>query len=301
MLKFRPTINFLKRLYAPFAGISCVLSLIIFANDNNDGDLILADTPQEYYAYLTTLNKETKQSNFAYQSALFALGYEKSLGKCGIDGFVGPASTEAIKQFQQDQGLETSGKINKQTRIAIFKEVKKSDTAKDILDRLILKPFRTESAQDFIDGMNWQLSDLNRYGTAILRPDAMITSAIMTVTNTVTTILQRDEDLDLKELFSGPCSNDSQMDALRHSEAAVKLANYSLVPSFSAHTAANLREYLTSNETPVKLTDLLNHKIAIERFGEVEGYDTEDIIKDINNGVYTLQPLPVIEASFVYE
>lgn len=283
----------LNHLYLPIFGPALALAVLVNDHDNNDPELDLANSPQEYFAYLATQVEDTKQSNVAYQSALYAMGYEDDLGECKIDSFLGEDTVSAIRKFQNDHDLEQTGQLDQNTREAVLEEVESSTTVQATLDNLIFQPFRTPTSENFIENINWQLSDLNRNSAALFRPDAIITiyAAIFSGTGL---------SQELIDAFSGPCSNYSKMDALRHSEAAVEIASYTLIPSFSAHAAVNLREYITSNETPVRLTDLLNHTIAIERFREIEGYDTQDIISDIDNGKYALQPLPVIEASFEY-
>ena len=70
-----------------------------------------------YPGYLVrkgNINDDVRQ----VQSKLVALGY--SIGRCGIDGFFGNDTEEAVKQFQRDYGIKDDGIIGPITWAKLF-------------------------------------------------------------------------------------------------------------------------------------------------------------------------------------
>ena len=65
----------------------------------------------DYYADLDALQKGDKSPEVKkIQEALVARGY-----KIGTDGDFGPGTENAVKQFQQSQGLAVTGVVDKET------------------------------------------------------------------------------------------------------------------------------------------------------------------------------------------
>ena len=52
------------------------------------------------------------------QSDLTTLGYD--VGSSGVDGYYGPDTTEAVKQFQRDYNLTVDGKAGPQTKAILY-------------------------------------------------------------------------------------------------------------------------------------------------------------------------------------
>lgn len=111
----------------------------------------------------------------ALQTALEKLGH--SVGKCGIDGIIGPDTTAAIKEFQKEAGIAVDGIAGPETLAALKKagksfedvagEAKDADASYDeLVDNITKKGGRELFLESFGNAINGLVGTFRALGTA---------------------------------------------------------------------------------------------------------------------------------------
>lgn len=282
---------------APFLPSVLASALIAIAPPKDNENLKLAESINQYYAYLAQdTNPLDTHQIFAYQSALSAMGYDELLGQCGIDGLEGPAFHRAIRAFQRDHDLYEYADLSVKTKEAIAQSIANDPALEKDLHEMLITPFQNGIAAEIIEQKDAYFSAVNRYGVAWTRPDVLLTAAWADSTGFI--------EENTKELHAAfeHCSDNRYYDAMRHSAMVVRLADLPLIPTQTAITVGNFREYATDNPTPSRLSDIINHAIAGARYNEFTEagleYDSTKIIADIRAGKYILQPIPMVDNDF---
>jgi len=269
-----------------------IANVVVSFEDREDPrEYKIPDTSTEYFSYLATTDEDQFEVHtvFAYQCALESMGYY--IGDAGPDGILGADTRKAIEWFQEDNGIEPSGRLNIDTRVAFLRHIEKSQEIQKSLYSKILEQWHKPEIQKHVDLAMHQFDFSNKVSIAI-RPDVMVVAALamLSTPNDV----KRRIDHDARELL--PHSNHMHVDVARHAYNVAWWDQLGFLPGDTAEKVMTMAETSWRGRFHLQssVADLVVHSIAEEQSDKNDGYDMEAITEDIEQGIYPVGPTPLV-------